>query len=225
MKTVHPKMVSSDNKICQRMNLALLRSDSIENCVFSTRRFSFDSPKCRCYVLDTLNSFCKFLWNIFDSGSVDCLYLYIQAFDQESSILRASPCHERLYAICFGSLVFIYVFVVVYTKIELDTSHTQHTRARARWIFSKFSSSFRWPSHSCKSNNTVGMERMQCHCTHPSGAQLCRGKGNNPNWTRSLGPLLFQEIVYFRVTLMTLCGPEFDKVFDVITASNPSFVM
>ena len=47
-----------------------------------------------------------------------------------------------MYTICFGSLVFVYVFVVVYTKIELDTSHTQHTRARARWIFSKFSSFF-----------------------------------------------------------------------------------
>ena len=196
--------------------------------VFSTQRFSFDSPKCRCYVLDTLNSFCKFLWNIFDSGSVDCLYLYTQAAFKRAAFCVRHFATNVMYTICFGSLVFVYVFVVVYTKIELDTSHTQHTRARARWIFSKFSLFPRWPSHSCKSNNTVGMERVQCHCTHPSGAQLCRGKGNNPNWTRSLGPLLFQEIVYFRVifyTCMILCGPEFDKVFDVITASNPSFVM
>ena len=67
---------------------------------------------------------------------------------------------------------------------------------------------------------------MQCHSIR--GATEFRGKGNNPNWTRSLGPLLVQEIVYFRVifyTCMILCGPEFDKVFDVITASDPSFVM
>ena len=41
-------------------------------------------------LLCTCNLFCKLLLNIFDSGSVNCLYLYVQAFDQESSVLHAS---------------------------------------------------------------------------------------------------------------------------------------
>ena len=73
---------------------------------------------------------------------IACTYIFRLLIKRAAFCVRHFATNV-MYTICFGSFVFVYVFVVVYTKIELDTSHTQHARARARWIFSKLSSSIR----------------------------------------------------------------------------------
>ena len=107
--------------------------------------------------------------------------------------------------ICFGSLVFVYVFVVVYTKIELDTSHTQHTHARARdGDFQNFLRLF--ADRHILVRVIILLEWSECNdVTVPThqGRNSVAVKKTTQNRTLSLGPLLFQEIVYFHVIFYT----------------------